>query len=118
MVGRWLPSRWWCDAGGWFVGAAFTSEECAMFGSGHGCRLLALLGKNAARQCANGDILRRSEFWLSWWPPHLTLWHSRRLRYQWLSGKLGEIECGQADRHGWLRGLGLRLLGGKHAGQL
>lgn len=121
MVGRRLPSRWWCDAGGGFVGAAFASEECATFGSGRGYRLLTLLWKNATRQCANRDILRRSELWLGWWPPYLTLRHSGRLRYQWLGGKLGEVEREQADRYNWLRGLGLRLLdllGGKHTCQL
>ena len=92
-----------------------------MFGSGRGCRLLTLLGKDAVRQRADGDILCSGELWLGWWPPYLTLGYPRRLRYQWLGGKLGEVERGQADRHSWLRGLGLRLpdlLGGKHACQL
>ena len=80
VAGCWLPSRWWCDAGGGLVGVVFTSEKPTALGCGRGCRLLTLLGKDAAWQCANGDILRSGELWLGWWPPHLTLGHSRRLR--------------------------------------
>ena len=90
-----------------------------MFEFGRGCRLITLLGKNAARQCADGDILGGGELWLGWWPPYLTLGYPRRLRYQCLGGKLGEVECGQANWCNWLRGLGLcllGLLGGKHTG--